>query len=242
MYNRNRIIIYSIVSILVLNFVLLQFFVLCQQKRELIMWGVFVKVSGQVSVLRPTETKYVRVKPGDVIYEGDKIKVGTSSKAAVVTKEGVEIKINQETEFLVEQSQVKKEEIRSTINLFRGMIYNKALGIRAKLDVKTPAGVCSVRGTEYQTEVDYDGTTSVIVISGMVEVKNEYGVVVVKPGEKTKMQTGSKPEEPQKLDEKEIQQKTSWQQEVKIEKKVLQIRVGKEKGGEEKIIELRFRK
>jgi hypothetical protein len=203
--------------------------------------GILVNISGQVWIQKLGENKFVRAKSGEIIYEGDTIKTGPNSRAGLVLKDGGEIKISQNTVLTVDKTVIMMGQMRSRINLNKGKIYNKVYGLR-KVDIKTPIAVCAVRGTEYQTEVEEDGATAVIVVAGTVSVENEFGSVLVSPGQMSQVKPGKAPEPPQKLDEKKIKEETSWQQEIKIEKKILRIKIGTDKGKEEKTIELRFRK
>lgn len=230
---RKRIIIFSLI------FGWLAGIVFAEQKKQVA--GVLAHTFGQVEIQRLGAEKFVRARSGDTVYEGEKIKVGRNSRAGLILLGGGEIKINQNTFLTVGPGRTVMGQARNWINLIRGRIYNKVHGLR-KLDVKTPVATCAVRGTEYQTQVEDDGSTAVIVVAGAVSLENEFGSAIVNPGEMATVKPGKAPEPPQKINEEKIKQETGWQQEIKIEKKVLRLQVGSDKEKEGKTIELRFRK
>jgi tetratricopeptide (TPR) repeat protein len=69
-----------------------------------------------------------------------------------------------------------------------------ALRQRAPIvEVSTPAVTAGIRGTDWEIVVDEDGTTTVTVLSGEVEVYNEQGRVSVLPNEQARAAPGKAP-------------------------------------------------
>jgi len=61
------------------------------------------------------------------------------------------------------------------------------------VEVSTPAVTAGIRGTDWEIVVDDDGTTTVTVLSGEVEVYNEQGRVSVLPNEQARAAPGKAP-------------------------------------------------
>ncbi|MFH2070298.1 MAG: FecR domain-containing protein [Elusimicrobiota bacterium] len=203
--------------------------------------AVVTFVSGRLDVQRSGRTAWKSCKPGSFIYEGDKLRTARRSRAALVFSNGGEMKISENTIFDVDVAEATEKELRGGIRLRRGRTYNKSVGLRAKIVVRTPVAVVSVRGTEYDTSVDENGDTSVIVVDGSVIVENEFGKVVVNANQKTDVSGGKAPEPAQDMSAADMDESTKWQKDIKIEKKNLRLKI-KTDTGEERTLKLRFSK
>ena len=59
--------------------------------------------------------------------------------------------------------------------------------------MKTPAAVAAIRGTDWSLSVDGSGKTSLVVLEGVVELRNAQGSVTVRQGEGAVAAIGQKP-------------------------------------------------
>ena len=203
--------------------------------------AVVTFVSGKLEVQRSNSAGWVSCKPGSFIYEGDKLRTARRSRAALVFSNGGEMKISENTIFDVDVAEATEKELRNRIRLRRGRTYNRSVGLRAKIVIRTPVAVVSVRGTEYDTSVDENGDTSVLVVDGSVIVENEFGKVVVNANQKTDVSGGKAPEPAQDMSAADMDENTKWQKDIKIEKKNLRLKI-KTDTGEERTLKLRFSK
>ena len=69
------------------------------------------------------------------------------------------------------------------LSLQSGNIWARAARGGSGVDVKTPAAVAAIRGTDWSLSVDGSGRTSLIVLEGVVELSNAQGSVTVRQGE-----------------------------------------------------------
>jgi predicted Zn-dependent protease len=79
------------------------------------------------------------------------------------------------------------------INLQAGNIWARASRGGTGVDVRTPAAVAAIRGTDWSLSVDGSGKTSLIVLEGVVELSNPQGSVMVRQGEGAVASIGQAP-------------------------------------------------
>ncbi|MDA8243974.1 MAG: FecR family protein [Elusimicrobia bacterium] len=121
--------------------------------------------SGWVPVTEP-----VRVK------DGAQIRTGADSKAAVVLKDGSRFQLSGDSFFAVEDTSRKT----SAFKLMFGKVRAAVAGyFSSRFEVRTPAAVCAVRGTEFEVDVARDGNTEMNVSEGLVEVNDNMGRMAV---------------------------------------------------------------
>lgn len=227
---------------LILSFIVVKSTVLLYAKKDPVA-AVITQVKGKVEVLRSGEKKWATGKIGIFLYQGDRIRTGVKSSAVIIFSNGAEIIINQSTEFKLETSEIGLRRGRDKIRIKRGQV---SCAVRARLgitefSIQTPVATVAVRGTKFSTKVEEDGDTSVFVIDGIVSVENEFGSVKVRKNQITEISTGKAPEPPRPATEDEIKTHTDWQKDITIEEKILNLKIRTEEG-EEKILQLKFRK
>ncbi len=79
------------------------------------------------------------------------------------------------------------------LGLQAGNIWARAARGGTGVDVKTPAAVAAIRGTDWSLAVDGSGRTSLIVLEGVVELTNAQGSVTVRQGEGAVASIGQAP-------------------------------------------------
>ena len=133
-----------------------------------------------MSCLIPYNNGDVRIQRGETeeallqgaeISSGDVIKTGSDGKVVLFLPDGSELELQVDTlvklEELLEAASIK-------IRLLAGKIWlhvksiAEALRARDGFEVATPIGHTGVRGTEFMVEVAEDGTTTLVVIEGLV--------------------------------------------------------------------------
>ncbi len=79
------------------------------------------------------------------------------------------------------------------LTLQAGTIWARAARGGSGVDVKTPAAVAAIRGTDWSLTVDGSGKTGLVVLEGVVELKNAQGSVTVRQGEGAVASIGQAP-------------------------------------------------
>lgn len=111
-----------------------------------------------------------KLKNGKMVYEGDVIITGGQDKAAIAFVGGAEVRINSNSEFVLENGGGRKP--TSVFTRF-GNAFTRMLHGKAGMQVRTPLAVAAVRGTE--ADVDMSDRLDVKVYEGHVDVENAYG-------------------------------------------------------------------
>src|SRR5258708_35016165 len=63
--------------------------------------AIIISFRGDLTVKRRSALRYARAKKGDFLYEGDTVKSGKNTVAAITLVTGIQIKINANTEFVI---------------------------------------------------------------------------------------------------------------------------------------------
>lgn len=170
--------------------------------------AVAVYISGEVMVKRTGESKYQELKVNDMLYAGDNIKTGKRARAGLVTKGGAEVRLNAESEFEISRG----GKLREMLKLSVGQLWTRMLHRMAKINVRTPAAVCAIRGTE--ADIEQRSLLTVKVYEGHVDVQNSLGKQALKAGQMTTVAgPNAAPEAAKKMGSADS---GKWQEEVKV--------------------------
>lgn len=152
--------------------------------------GRFASIEGRIQI-RPDEQQAWRpAQLADPLCNGDTIRVGENSRAAVVLANEAVLRLDQNTTLRLVDISGKTEE-RSWVELIKGALQSFSRKPRL-LSVNTPYLNGSIEGTEFQVRVEKD-RASLLVLEGRVLTSNEQGKVAVKPGEIAEAQAGKAP-------------------------------------------------
>jgi len=135
-------------------------------------------VKGNVTAISKNQSR--KLKTGQLVFTNDKIITKKNSVVDLQFSSSVIMKIGQQSEVIITKNIENTTKISRNIelNLAKGSVFSKIHGKLRKNDsfqVRTPAAVAAVRGTEFETNVDDDNNTQVSVTKGKVAVKNSNG-------------------------------------------------------------------
>ncbi|WP_095694314.1 FecR domain-containing protein [Sinorhizobium sojae] len=123
------------------------------------------------------------------LLAGDVLRTNATGALAVLFADRTQIRLGRNTALRVKeigQGDTKLE-------LQSGAIWARAERGGEGLAIDTPAATAAIRGTDWTLTVGADGKTSLIVLEGVVELKNAYGSVTVERGEGAVASIGSAP-------------------------------------------------
>lgn len=149
-------------------------------------WLSIQQFSGNVSYDRANASRAARV--GDRIQAvGEGVTTGRASFASLLVDTGVGfINVLEQTRLRVRELSIAPDNGRITrLDVDRGQVRLRLRPFTnrgSQLDIRTPAGVSSVRGTEFGVSVQPDGKTGVATLSGAVETSAQGSVVPVPAG------------------------------------------------------------
>jgi len=152
--------------------------------------GRFGAIEGNVDVQHDPAERWQQGTLDYRLCEGDSIRVGDKSRAAIYLINEAVLRLDQNTTMrLVDVSD--QDEESSWIDLVKGAIKSFSRQPR-KLSINSAYINGSIEGTEFAVRADED-SGSVLVLEGKVLAANQQGSVTVAPGEVAEAQAGRAP-------------------------------------------------
>jgi hypothetical protein len=154
-------------------------------------------VSGEVEILPSGGDVWQPAEAGAQMEAGDRIRTGSSGAAELAFFDGSRTSLESETEITIARMSGRRGGGSRVIVLHQwvGQAYHRVQPFSdstSRFEVETPTAVAAVRGTAFVTDVSSEGTTQVVVVEGLVNVKAEGVVVPVQAG----YETVAHPEQP----------------------------------------------
>lgn len=142
--------------------------------------GVVVSLEGRPQVQSAGKAAYRRLKLNDLVYEGDSLKTGPGEKLGVAFTAGAEMRINENSVFVVQSGGgAKPASVMTTL----GDAWARLISGHAGFTVRSPIAVAAVRGTE--ADIDVGSRMDVKVYEGLVDVMNDKGKTSLKAGQQS---------------------------------------------------------
>jgi len=183
----------------------------CKAQEKTNVAAIVTSISGTLMVLPYGTENWIEANRGMFLYEGDQLKTGAGSRAAITFANAIELKINENSTFTIQITE--EREMKNAIDLLIGEIFSKIMIEGVKFEMRTPVAVAAVRGTEFNTKVGKDRITTFLVYKGIVEVWNELGSVTLSEAKKTVVRPNQAPQPPEQVD---LELEPKWQEEVEI--------------------------
>ncbi len=139
--------------------------------------GVIIDVKGKPQIKHKGKKKWKRVKLSNFVKQGDSIKTGPGELVAVAFVAGTEVRINENSEFIMESGGGAEE---ASIFSKLGQAFTRRLHQGAGLNISSPLAVAAVRGTE--ADVSIGDRMSVKVYEGHVDLMNPHGKTSLRAG------------------------------------------------------------
>ncbi|MGO4571963.1 FecR domain-containing protein [Microvirga sp. 2TAF3] len=116
------------------------------------------------------------------VIGGDVLRTNTLGNLAILFADRTQIRVGRNSTLTV--NEVAGADGGTTeLSLQAGTIWARAARGGTGVDVKTPAAVAAIRGTDWSLSVDGSGKTALVVLEGVVELRNAQGSVTVRQGE-----------------------------------------------------------
>jgi len=145
------------------------------------------ELQNQVEARNQAEEAWVAATDGQQIEAGGGVKTGQESKVRVDTSDGSIVRIGPETAFeLTELSGTETDPV-IRLKVESGKIWivvTKALG-GGSLEVETPVGVATVRGSMMSVDQTSSGGAAITCLEGACLLSNSVGATDLKPGEQS---------------------------------------------------------
>ncbi len=148
-----------------------------------------VSLQGTVELWRSEPAGWQTASTGMVLCPQDRLRVGLSSRAALLLPNETTLRLNQKTTVTISALEDRQH---SLIELLLGAIHVMTRTPQP-FSIKTPFVNANIEGTEFAIGVDTAAAT-VAVIEGRVALDNPYGRIVLADGEAGIAATGRRPE------------------------------------------------
>lgn len=122
---------------------------------------------------------------------GDTVRTNAIGNLAILFADQTQIRVGRNSTLTV--NNVASSQDDTQLDLQMGQVWARAARGGSGVDVKTPAAVAAIRGTDWSLSVDGAGKTSLVVLEGVVELKNPQGMVTVRQGEGAVAAVGQAP-------------------------------------------------
>jgi hypothetical protein len=132
-------------------------------------------VKGVVEIIPQGATQGSAGIVGSKLKEGDMIKTYDRSRAEVTFGGVGTITVHASSQLVIQKAQVNGDVSETITNLKVGEIQakvNKLVNASSKFETITPVAVAAVRGTTYRVTVTRDGTTTVYLVDGELELRS----------------------------------------------------------------------
>lgn len=154
--------------------------------------AVIEKVTGDVTKI-DTAGSSAGLSANSPVIEGDKIITAKNSSAVVNLPDGSKLRVSEKTEFVLDEA--KEDSVSANLKGGKLRAVVSKLSTRKKFDIKGPAVVCSVRGTEFEVAVDEKGKTTVHVFEGLVSARQIGGEeIMIHPNQKLSIEENMPPQ------------------------------------------------
>ncbi len=152
--------------------------------------GHFASLQSAVDVQRTDSSEWQAAKLSDHLCEGDTIRVGKNSRAAIQLVNDAVLRLDQNTTMRL-LSITKDPKKRSFLEAIKG-IFQSFTRKPHHLTVQTPYLNGLIEGTEFLVKVDAD-QSSIMLLEGKIVAKNDQGTVTIMPGQAAVAKKGEAP-------------------------------------------------
>lgn len=160
-----------------------------------------ILVIGKAEVRETANGDWTAVSVQQQLPAGASVRTGDASQMALLLKDQTQVRVNQLS--TLQFKPVDQPGQETVLDLVQGRIWaqvkralyavTKAVGPGRALRMSTPTATIGIRGTDWDVEVGEKGTTTVTVLSGEVEMTNEFGRVSVGSNEQATAELGKPP-------------------------------------------------
>ena len=175
--------------------------------------AIVITINGSMEFRESSEGEWKNAKVGEKLFEGYELRTGSVDKAMIVyPTSNARVLINSNTEMAIASEEIEGR-TRGRANIFVGEIRSRVARGRS-FDVETPSSVASVRGTDFNVDVDDAGSSTLLVLEGLVSFRNQFGEVLAEQYTRTTATGQTAPTEPESVDPEEAEDAVQWSEEV----------------------------
>ncbi|WP_395677694.1 TonB-dependent receptor domain-containing protein [Inquilinus sp.] len=153
--------------------------------------GSVVQTTGESEIRFTAAELWQDVEVQQALLGGDALRTGPLGGLAILFADQTQIRVHNNSQLLVRA--VGGDGSPAQMQLDSGAVWARAVTGGSGVEIATPAATAAIRGTDWSLSVGPDGKTTLVVLSGVVELSNEFGRVSVGRGEAAVAAVGSAP-------------------------------------------------
>jgi hypothetical protein len=143
--------------------------------------GSAINSIGSLTIVRTDGVQQRMQGKGKVpLYEGDVLKTDASSQALIEFQEGIQVALNENTNFKLLSRWEKDKPIVRILRLKQGEVWAKTAGGPKRFEVETPVATAAVKETEFNLKVTEDGQSILTVLEGVVQFGTAFGTCPIR--------------------------------------------------------------
>jgi ferric-dicitrate binding protein FerR (iron transport regulator) len=143
--------------------------------------GQAVNAVGSILVVRDDGIQESLQGTGSLpLFDGDTLKTEQGNQGSIVFDNGVQVAINEDTEFMIISRWEKDKPLTRILRLKKGELLVKIGKGPKPFEVETPVASARVKETEFDIKVQESGETTLRVIEGIVEFGTPFGTCPIR--------------------------------------------------------------
>ncbi|MFC1515759.1 FecR domain-containing protein [Thermodesulfobacteriota bacterium] len=172
--------------------------------------GTITSVQGTATVTRSDGQKIAAQKDLN-LFPGDMITTEEDGVVSFAFHDGDLFTLNTDAQVALDELSAAEEDTAPVLRLALGYLWSKIrpyLNKEARPLIHTPTAVVGVRGTEFDTVVSEDSSSTIAVDEGSIEIEAEHETLVMNQGQSTEVDLDEKIKPPEKAVPKDMR---DWQ-------------------------------
>lgn len=147
------------------------------------------KVTGKVEVRLAKNKKVTIGRNGLLLYPSDQIATGSNGRVTILFRDGSEIRLFENTQFVIESGHevpTEKRSFRYKLFMKLGSVWGNFMRGRQKTNIRTPTATIGVKGTTLRISDTKEKGANVSLTEGLITVKNDTSEIELLPGKRIK--------------------------------------------------------
>ncbi len=146
-------------------------------------------IQGQVNVKQPAEAEFTSAQNGLVLQTGGQLETGEDGRARVELSSGTFFRVGPNSQFTLQDLKAENEIPLTRLQMEFGKIW--VILSAGSLEIETPAGVATVRGSYLYVEARPDKSVIITCLEGDCSLKNEIGIVNIVAGQAASIESST---------------------------------------------------
>ena len=134
--------------------------------------AVATKLKGLVEIMQAGKRDFIKLKPGTILSDGDKVRTGSKGFAAIIfIDDKSTLKLKEDSEAVI-TGQRSASSISKKINMDSGTVRATVTKQNTDFVIQTPTSVASVKGTDFWLITNPETGDQIIGIEGIIGLTN----------------------------------------------------------------------